>query len=92
MIVEPAVASRTLRTEQISCGLVVVGGGPTGCEIATALARRAGAGARISLVAPPPLLAAFSGRARRTMEHALGEAGIRLVSASVESATPASSA
>jgi len=72
--------------------VVVVGGGPTGCEIATALARRAGAGARISLVAPPPLLAAFSGRARRTMEHALGEAGIRLVSASVESATPASSA
>jgi len=53
MIVEPAVASRTLRTEQISCGLVVVGGGLAGVCCAVTAAR---AGLKVTLLQDRPVL------------------------------------
>jgi len=60
-------------------GIVVLGGGPTGCEVALALRARGGEAPAITLVSPEAPPTGLGPRARRIMARVLEERGIRWV-------------
>jgi NADH dehydrogenase FAD-containing subunit len=59
--------------------IVVLGGGPTGCEVALALRTRGGEAPEITLVTPEAPPAGLGARARRIMARVLEDRGIRWV-------------
>lgn len=59
--------------------VVVLGGGPTGCEVALALRTRGGDGPEITLVSPEAPPTGLGTRARRIMARVLEQRGIRWI-------------
>jgi len=57
-------------------GVVVLGAGPTGCEVALALRARSGSSLPVTVVAPGEPLPGFGPRARRLLRRALDGAGV----------------
>jgi len=59
--------------------VVILGGGPTGCEVALALRARSGDAPEITLVSPEAPPSGLGARARRIMGRVLEDRGIRWV-------------